>query len=287
MSQEPYHVDRSVSDVVKDTGRILNRQVYAEDRTPLKGFDPLREMLSAQVWPGDDQPEIELNGLCAEWVDSADGKYRIHIPPTSGEVTSSVYWLRVIMGSAECDRREIYRTKIRFVDSPGDRSDRLRTYCSIKDILEHAPWIETLHTDSDRSGFTRQRSSAKTWIDWAIIRRAKLLDGSWHDKTNYIYYGVTPPGWGYSAHVATMIRDGKLIISDSIRDIAAYYTIHLICETQLSPAGSYGPYLEVSRRMYSRACEMLETADIMFDANGDGEPDLVFEMGRIRGGSVL
>ena len=285
MSKEPYYVDRSVHDVVRDTGRIFNRQVYAEDRSPLTGFDPVTNKLSAQIWPGDDQPEIPVEGLHATWTDSALGQYSITVPPIENTITSALYWLRVLMDDVSGVHREIYRTKLRIVDSPGFACDKLKTYCGFKDILEHAPWIESLHTDSDRSGFLRQRSSAKTWIDSAIIRRAKVTDTSWHDSTNYIHYGAVAPGWGYSQYVASLIRDGKLMVTDVISDIAAYYTINMICETQLSPAGSYGPYLDVSRRMIGKATQALETADIMFDTNGTGNHSLVLEMGRASGNS--
>jgi hypothetical protein len=282
MTVEPYNVDRNVYDVVRDTGRIMIREVFGENREKLGSYDPLSNALKCQIWPGDDQPPVHVHGLEAVWEDASSGKYSIRIPPLDTCLDTAIYSIRVVMDDID-GLKEVYRGKIRIVDAPGCYPDKLKVYCSYRDLLDKAPWIDTLQTDMDRSGFMRQRSAAKSWIDMAIIKRSKVLDDSWHDSTNYLYYGVVPPNFAYSSYVAKLISDGKIMVDDTIKSIAAAYTVHLICETQFSPSGAYGPYLEISRRMYGSAAHELETAIIHFDANSDGLADLHIEIGRVSG----
>jgi len=285
MSVEPYNVDRVVNDVVRDTGRNMSREVVGENRVRLTGFDSLKNTLTCQIWPGDDQPPIATNGLEATWEDAANGLYSIRIPPLDQCFATAIYSIRVVMDDTD-GPKEIYRGKIRIVDAPGHYPDKLKTYCSYRDLLDKAPWIDSIQTDMDRSGFMRQRSAAKSWIDTAIIKRAKVMDNSWHDSTNYLYYGVVPPNFAYSGHIAKLISQGKIMVDETLKSIAAYYAVHLICETQFSPGGSYGPYLDISRRMYGSAAHQLETAIIHFDADSDGVADIQIEIGRISGRGV-
>lgn len=285
MSVEPYNVDRVVYDVVRDTGRVLSRDVVGENRAKLTGFDPLVNVLTCQIWPGDDQPPIPINGLDATWENAANGAYSIRIPPLDQCLATAIYSIRVLMNGFD-GQKEVYRGKIRIVDAPGHYPDKLKVYCSYRDILDKAPWIDSLQTDMDRSGFMRQRSAAKSWIDTAIIKRSKILDNSWHYSNRYMYYGVVPPNFSYSVYIAKLISDGKMMVDEVINSIAAYYAVHLICETQFSPGGSFGPYLDISRRMYGSAAHQLETAIIHFDANDDGKSDLQIEIGRISGRGV-
>lgn len=283
MVYDPFSIDRAIIDVVRDTGRVITRQVTGDTGSKTTDFDSLENTLTAEIWPGDDEPAITATGLTAQWEDAAAGTYSVTIPPLEDAITSEVYWLRVMMQIEESRNVEIFRTRIRVLDAPGGATTELKAYCTYREILDHAPWIDSLQTDTDRSGFARQRQAAKNWIDHAIIRRSQSTDNSWHDRTNYLYYGVVPPNWSYSRYVSQLIADEKMIVSEIIRRIAAYYTIHLICETQLSPQGSYGPYLDMSRRMIGLAQSLLETCIIEFDTNADGEADISFEMGRISG----
>lgn len=285
-SQEPYNNDRNISDVVRDTGRTFRRNVVAADNSKLTGFNATTNVLSAEIWPGDDQPALEVTGLQAYWSDAATGEYILSIPPMDVGLSNAIYFIRVLMTTAGV-AKEIYRGRIRIADAPGDFPTKLNVYCSYRDLMDHANWIETLQTDVDRSGFQRQRSAAKNWIDLAIIKRAKVLDNAWMQASNYLYYGVVPPGFAYSRYIKNLIDSGQIMVDQNIRDIAAYYTIHLICETQFSPQGAYGPYLDISRRMYGMAAQRLETAIINFDTNNDGLPEIAVEIGRASGRSSL
>lgn len=286
MSSDPYTIDRNIVDVVRDTGRHIVRNVTGDAGSKTTGFNAITNTLTAEIWPGDDEPVLDVDGLVATWEDAAAGKYSITIPPLSPAVTSEVYWLRVRMQLAVDRNGEIFRTKIRVLDSPGSTGNSLLSYCTYRDLIDAAPWIDSLQTDTDRSGFARQRQAAKNWVDHAIIRRSQSISNSWHDRTNYIHWGVVPPNWSYTKYVSELIQDEKLIVSDILRRVATYYTIHLICETQLSPMGSYGPYLDMSRRMIGTAQNLLETCLIEFDTNSDGEVDLSFEMGLVSGRSM-
>lgn len=283
---EPYNVDRNVYDVVRDTGRAFSRQVTDEEGNDLTGFNAATQTLSVDIWPGDNQPALDLDGLQAYWTDSAKGQYTIAIPPIDSTIMDAIFSIRVLMTTAGV-AKEIYRGKVRIIDAPGGSCKQLNVYCSYRDLVDHANWIESLQTDLDRSGFQRQRSAAKNWIDLAIVKRAKVLDNAWMQVNNFLYYGVVPPGFAYSRYIQGLINAGQLMIDQNIRDIAAYYTIHLICETQFSPQGSYGPYLDISRRMYGMAAQRLETAIIQFDTNNDGIPEIAVEIGRASGRSSL
>jgi hypothetical protein len=286
MPGEPYNVDRSVYDVVRDTGRVFSRQAISDDGTDLTGFNSTTNILSADIWAGDNQPSLNIDGLQAYWTNAAQGQYTISVPPIDPTIVDAIYSLRVLMTTGDVSK-EIYRGRIRFIDAPGQFCKQLNVYCSYRDVVDHAPWIESLQTDLDRSGFQRQRSAAKNWIDLAIVKRAKVLDNAWMQGSNYLYYGVVPPGFAYSRYIQSLISEGKIMVDQNLSDIAAYYTIHLICETQFSPQGAYGPYLDISRRMYGMAAQRLETAIIQFDTNNDGLPEIAVEIGRASGRSSL
>lgn len=277
MFSEPMPIDRKINEVSQGLAKTFTRKIFDDRGYSITGFTG-NETLSAIIWPGDTAREITtVDSLTAEWTIPSDGEYVIGIPPL--DLTPGIYSLQVILdpnGEVCYDLpREIFRGYLKVAASPGMRcSDPLKSYCSYADLLEKAPFLEQTFSDTDLSGFARQRHRARQWIDMSILRNAPN-NLSWN-HTNMVFYGVFPSGFTSRSRLADMLGKNQLVISQPIIDAASHYAIHLICDSLNSTpaAGSYG---EIAQKHYSRACSVLDSSVVEFSSS-TGKIDYVVDM---------
>lgn len=278
MFPEPMAVDRKIYEVSQGLAKTFTRRIYDENSARIGGFTG-NEKITVDLWQGDTGHSIDGDDvLTANWITPSEGEYLIGVPALT--ITPGMYSIRAVLdpngGTCWQSPREIYRGFIKIKPSPGFQcSDSLKTYCTYADLLEKAPFLEHAFTDTDLSGFARQRVRAREWVDMAIIRNA-INTSSWLYSTP-IFYGVFPPGYSARNRVAELLQKNQLTVTRSIRDAATHYAIFLICDA-LNGTPTTGGYGEIAAKNYSRACSALDSTTAEFRSTNSEQPDYVVDL---------
>lgn len=237
------------------------------------------ELLAGSVRSGRDSPPLIV--LAPTWIDATQGLIKLPIP---GSATAALdvgrYLVQVSLANGSADLFEGYLS-IQY--SPGTAAD-LPVYGTYGDILDCAPWIEKLQKNTDTAGFVRQRNQARTWFDDLIQRHDNGGSGG---STDFAFV----PGESFGGSLGIGYRDGRrsrelqswldanrLDVTAPVIDAVTSYAIALICQRQVSSAGS-DPYAQQASRWMDRAetTAMEITAEI--DSNGDGVNDYAVRLG--------
>lgn len=266
MFPDPQPEDRTIVDVVQGLTRTFPRKVLDRRGYSIAGFTG-DEILTAQLWLGDDGIEVPNVTVTAEWTVPSDGEYQVSFPAMT--IDKGIYSVRVVLdpNSEPCypGPVEVYRGFVRIVPSPSvQNGDPIQCYCSYADMLDRAPWLETVHTSNDMSGFARQRHRARKWIDTTIARHAPRA--SWN-HSNIIFYGIFPEGFSGQPMILKLLAENKLIVTDPIIDAAAHYSIHLACDS-LGSTPTQGSYAEISLKHKLKASAALQMSVAQFSENG-------------------
>lgn len=283
MFSEPMAVDRKINEVSQGLAKTFIRKIYNDQGYPITGFDGT-ECFEVTLWPGDTGTEITyVNELTACWSKPADGEYVITVPAM--DVLPGIYSLRVVLdpnGSVCYDSpREVFRGYLKVAASPKSMcSDPMKSYCTYADLLEKAPFLEQTFTDTDLSGFARQRFRARQWVDMSIQRNSPNTS-NWN-HSNIVFYGVFAPGISSRGRVLELLESNKLILTRPIVDAAAHYAIYLICDA-LNGTPTTGSYGEIAQKHYSRACSVLDSAVAEFSTSGSGNVDFAVDMRLVTG----
>ena len=278
MFPEPMAVDRKIYEVSQGLAKTFTRKIYDENSARITGFTG-NEKITVDLWQGDTGEEINGDDvLTANWVTPSEGEYLIGVPALT--ILPGMYSFRAVLdpngGTCWDSPREIFRGFLKMKPSPGYKCiDSLKNYCSYADLLEKAPFLEHAFTDTDLSGFARQRVRAREWVDMAIIRNAPNTFTSWYSSP--IFYGVFPPGYSAKSQVAEMLKKDQLTVTRPIRDAATHYAIFLICDA-LNGTPTTGGYGEVAAKHYSRACSTLDSTTAEFRTCNTDRPDYVVDL---------
>lgn len=283
MFSEPMAVDRKINEVSQGLAKTFIRKIYNDQGYPITGFDGT-ETFEVTLWPGDTGREItSVDTLTASWSKPADGEYIISVPGM--DIVPGIYSIRAVLdpkGSVCYDSpREVFRGYLKVNASPGAMcNDPMKSYCTYADLLEKAPFLEQTFSDTDMSGFSRQRYRARQWVDMSIMRNAPNTS-NWN-HSNLVFYGVFAPGVSSRGRVADLLDSNKLILTRPIVDAAAHYAIFLICDA-LNATPAAGGYGEIAQKHYSRACSVLDSAVAEFSTSGSGSADFAVDMRLVTG----
>jgi hypothetical protein len=147
------------------------------------------DTLAASVWTG--QSETALFAPAVSWSDFTTGKVALSVTNAqmSGLDYSGLYHLNV-----SCTRSGItvviIDVLLQVLPAPGASVQTITPYCTLADMLEHAPWVTMIQdVDADQEAFYTQRLEAKTWLDWLIVK-------SWRG-TSAAYFGDPGRGANY------------------------------------------------------------------------------------------
>ncbi|CAN0454681.1 unnamed protein product, partial [Phaeothamnion confervicola] len=127
------------------------------------------DVLSAQVWPGDDTPAIFAPPVV--WIDPAIARVKLTIP---GNATANVppgrYQLRATVTPSDGLKRAFYRAWLDLKAVPGTRPAPA-VYGTADDVLGVAPWLTSLQTEHDQTNFAEALGRARSWLDGLILKR--------------------------------------------------------------------------------------------------------------------
>ena len=245
----PIGADRDVLRRVRSTDGVD----FTAATTPFDGT----ETLACVVWAGDDTESLATPTVA--WDDADTGTYQLTFADTdTTDMVAGVYAFRVT--AAKGGRTgEIDRGEFRLLPIPG-ASVAAPAFCSRDDMLEYAPWLEDLQSDTDQSGFAEQRAKASRWLIDGITRlwmrqRPTMSDAlnasvgsingseQWiRDQLEPLEPDSTPPATNperdsapanfYDDSVAT-----ALLLRPDVVEMVARKAVALVCERELDRSG--------------------------------------------------
>jgi hypothetical protein len=245
---------------------------------PFTGYSGT-EPLSGSIRTGRDSPA--LIALSPTWLDATLGTIRL---PITGASTVALdvgrYLVQVSLTDGSADLFEGF-LKVNY--SPGTALS-LPVYGSYGDVLDSAPWIENLQKNTDLAGFARQRSQARLWFEDLIHRHDSGGQGI---STDFAFVPGVSFGGSYDAgsrdgrrsrQLQSWLDANRLDVTAQVIDAVSSYAIALICQRQISSAGSDG-YARAASHWFGRAevAAMEITAEI--DSDGDGVNDYSVRLG--------
>jgi hypothetical protein len=128
------------------------------------------DALSSVVWTG--QNQAPLFSPTVSWHDSGSCKFNFGLTPASTATLdySGIYHCQVT-ATRGTTPVQVADFLLKMLPSPGTGAQILTPYCSLADMLNHAPWLTMVQDDlTDQESFYTQRLEAKQWLDWLIVR---------------------------------------------------------------------------------------------------------------------
>lgn len=214
----------------------------------------------------------------ATWIDPDAGRIQVTVTGAStANVAPGIYSLIVRVQPANTTTLfRVFAGWLELLYAPGS-SAAPPTYCSYQDLLDYAgPWLTKLLVDQGLSGFLRQCGRARSWLDDLIVDRyrpslyrADLRTYGWAGFANLESQSTIILGY---------LAANDLMVKDRTREIVAHKAIGYICDQQISGAKD-DPYVARAFFHHLRAEELVKSYRAEIDINGDGFPDLAFNLG--------
>jgi hypothetical protein len=128
------------------------------------------DTLTSSVWGG--QNLAPLFSPAATWSDFTVGDVALSF---TGANTSTLDYAGTYHGNVSATRSGVTAVILDFVvrilAAPGVGTQTTVPYCTLANMLEHAPWLTMIQDDDTGvEGYYPQRLEAKTWFDWLIVR---------------------------------------------------------------------------------------------------------------------
>lgn len=236
------------------------------------------EPLSGSVRVGRDSPPLIV--LDPTWIDATLGTIALPLP---GAVTRALETGRYLVQVALADgSADLFEGFLQVNYSPGMAST-LPVYGSYDDLLDRAPWIATLQKNTDLAGFARQRHQARAWFEDLVHRHDRGGSGL---STDFAFvpgisfggsYGWGWRGGGKSRELQIWLDAGRLDVTAQVIDAVSCYAIALVCQRQISSAGSDG-YERAAQKWFGLAEAAAMTTTVEIDSNGDGVNDTTISL---------
>jgi hypothetical protein len=139
------------------------------------------DTLIANVWAGGNQ--AALFSPAVSWSDFTVGNVALSFTSAN---TATLDYAGTYHGNVSATRSGgttvILDFLITILAAPGMGTEAVTPYCTLADMLNHAPWLTMIQDDdTGTESFYQQRLMAKQWLDWLIVR-------SWRG-TSAAYFG--------------------------------------------------------------------------------------------------
>ncbi len=266
--------------------------------------------LAAKCWMGDDQ--TLLFAPTVAWLDPSAGTVSYsHTAAQTASIDPGNYKVQLWITAGSLTHKHDV-VVLHFNPAPGSATAPT-TYCTRKDLMRLAPWIETTQDLArDKTNFAEQRGAARVWLDNIIMDRVEeiLMDQrSRHGPiqevapivpTDGYDYG---PTWGPSTIPDTTLRDQLAVyraylIDDrlmrrgddggsptprvfdpdgldggQVERLTAHYALYQILDAQIGARGDDTSYQSLAKEHYKRAIREVVSWIALIDTDADGVPD--------------
>lgn len=236
--------------------RAATYSITSASGLPVTGWSG-GDVLTVEVWPGDDRAALTGSGLTVAWSDAPNGVVRITSTGAHTLTPASYHWRA--MATSGGSTYEIVRGKYEIYPSPGTVPNTVdpatKPYTTLDDLRTLMPNVEELLTKFDRSGFAEHQEAARQWLDDIVLaswksNRGQRLTPSW---SRYPYWTTAvdePPQW-----LVEVLETGEGIkITPRIKRALAAYACYSICNAQMvidEKASSYAVKAVRFRKMAS------------------------------------
>jgi hypothetical protein len=234
------------------------------------------DTLVATVWPGDDRPELFAPSIA--WIDPAAATCRIVITGAqSSALTPGRAFLRASVTQAgDGLTRTIFHARLAVAASPGTRVAP-PCYGTADDVLQVAPWLADLASDSDQSNFAEAMGRARAWLDGLILT-------AWSDRNRYSDQWALSTTIGPSQWQRDQLAAGALIVRPETIEIVAHKAASWAMMHAIGDRG--GTSYQVLARRYAAIADDLAicyAAELDITPTGgtaDGIADVYLPLGR-------
>lgn len=214
------------------TTRKYDVRLTAPDGSSLAAVFNGAETITAEIWPGDDQPASAT--LAAEWAPTS--KYAdnpaianpyVRITVTAAAIANLLpgeHPIRCVIEPGTDDIAVLPTDAVLILTSAPGAATALKQYISAQFLRDICPTLETVQVlQSDQTGFAEKRSLARKWFE-------KLLhNGTPRGVIGDHLHGWLAPGYpGRDRWLQEQLDAEKLIVTDEIKLCLAYYALGLI-----------------------------------------------------------
>jgi hypothetical protein len=234
------------------------------------------ETFSAILSTGDDQAQTAT--LSAAWDTTISGNpstvsaptIKLTVPTSAiSSLAAGIYFYQVIINPGT-DNLEAARGRLQLRVASGSTAT-LPVYCSFADMTRIVPWVATLASDEDQTGFAEQRNSARVWFENILFAH----DRGQADRA-YFEGGWMTPVMGRSKWLVDQLAANKLMLNPDIVRANALYALGEILEDQIGSRDGT-PYQALGDRYRAQAESIAKTVIAELDTNADGYGDYVID----------
>jgi len=261
-------------ELVQGTARDFPFQVQNPDGTVPTGIFLSTDVLTAQVWQG--QNETPVLTPAASWISATNAQYQVTLQNTdSASLAYGVYYLQAFATRAGTPARTTALlpsgTSLTILAAPGTTFTARPTYIAVGDIRKIAPWIDDLTTPDNDTGFDNQLADARDWLDEIILRNYRGGNVSLLG-----YHGFALDAWYTGGGRRTSLTNrwlfaalqtNQLLVTPRVKQICAYFALSKICESMITKSGQY---VALASRFRFEAESLLASTTVEIDVNGDG-----------------
>jgi len=247
----------------------------------LAGYFTGSETFQATLSTGDDQATSVT--LTAAWDAAVTGNpasasnpvIKLTVPASViAGLATGIYWYQVVINPGT-DNLEAARGRISLRVVTGNAT-ALPTYCTVTDLTRVVPWIASLMSDEDQTGFAEQRNSARVWFENILFA---------HDRGQaeraYFEGGWTTPVMGRSVWLQQQLDAGKLMLRPDVVRANALYALGEVLESQIGTRDGT-PYQSLAGYYRGQAEAIAKTVIAELDTNDDGYGDYVIDCTQIK-----
>ncbi len=247
----------------------------------LAGYFTGSETFQATLSTGDDQATSVT--VTAAWDSTIAGNpasasspvIKLTVPTSViAGLATGIYWYQVVINPGT-DNLEAARGRISLRVASGSAT-ALPTYCTFADMTRIVPWIATLMSDEDQTGFAEQRNSARVWFENILFA---------HDRGQseraYFEGGWLTPVMGRSVWLQQQLDAGKLMLRPDVVRANALYALGEVLESQIGTRDGT-PYQALAGMYRAQADSIAKNVIAELDTNDDGYGDYVIDCTQIK-----
>jgi hypothetical protein len=251
------------------------------DAGPIVGQYDGTEPLPLVVWAGGNLAPI--NGIAsASWLDPAAGTVQVGVgPPPSMAAGYCRIRCSVTYRGATAP---YYFGWIKVEQAPGTAAEG-PVYGSYQDLADLAgDWLDRLMQGGagDQTNFLKERMRARSWLDDIIVGASRVYAYNF-DITYALFYGSFPFGPVESPDVVLtnyLASDFLQIVPRTV-ECTAYKALAYICEKRVTFDAEGEQYHKRALYYHRRASNSLRSYRPTLDTDGDGKPDIAFNLGTL------